>query len=161
MTKERELVEVRPYRETDAEALAAIYYHTIHTVNAEHYSQEQREAWAPASSLDAAGWKKKWASLPPLVAVAEGAPVGFVELEDSGHIDCFYCHHEWQGKGVGSALMNAVVREAKVKGIERLFAEVSITARPFFAAKGFELVKEQTVKPRGIEMTNFVMERRF
>ncbi|MHB1949598.1 MAG: GNAT family N-acetyltransferase [Gammaproteobacteria bacterium] len=48
-----------------------------------------------------------------MVAVMDDKIVGFAELEDNGHIDCFYCHHEYQGCGVGSALM----REIEVVGV--------------------------------------------
>lgn len=35
--------------------------------------------------------------------------VGFAEFEPNGHIDCFYCHHEWIGKGIISALMKEIL----------------------------------------------------
>ena len=85
--------------------------------------------------------------------------VGFAEFEPSGYIDCFYVHHEYQGKGVGSALMVSIFGKAEQDDIKRIFAEVSITARPFFEAKGFKVVKEQTVTLRGVQLTNFVMEK--
>lgn len=43
----------------------------------------------------------------------------------------------------------------------RIYAEVSITARPFFASKGFQVIKQQTVRIHGVELTNFVMEKSF
>jgi len=91
--------------------------------------------------------------------VVDQTIVGFAEFEKNGHIDCFYVHHEWQGKGVGSALIKAIDERAKKQNIPRIFAEVSITAKPFFSHKGFHLVKEQTVMIRGVEMKNFVMEK--
>ena len=61
--------------------------------------------------------------------------------------------------GVATSLMNAVVDAAKQNNISRIFAEVSITAKQFFEAKGFMVVNEQTIVLRGIELNNFVMER--
>jgi putative acetyltransferase len=150
---------VRDYQQGDAAVLAAIYYHTIHCINSSDYTETQIHAWAPASSLDPVGWQKKWETLPPFVAVADVQVVGFAELEENGHIDCFYCHHEWIGKGVGSALMTRIEAQAAEKKIARLFAEVSITAKPFFERKGFAVLKEQTVRLRDVELTNFVMEK--
>lgn len=153
------MVTIRKYKTADTQALASIYYHTIHNINIRDYAEEQVNAWAPGSCLETDGWMKKWKMLIPFVAIIEGKPVGFAEFEPNGHIDCFYVHHEYQGKSVGSALMGAVFDKAKREGIARIYAEVSITARPFFEAKGFEVVKEQTVNLRGVELTSFVMEK--
>jgi putative acetyltransferase len=57
--------------------------------------------------------------------------VEFAEFEPNGHIDCFYCHHEWIGKGVVTALMKEILQRAKNSHIHLIFAEVSITAKPF------------------------------
>lgn len=43
--------------------------------------------------------------------------------------------------------------------IERLFVEVSITARAFFKSRGFAIVKEQQISCRGQKLTNFSMEK--
>jgi putative acetyltransferase len=153
------MINIRKYREVDAPALANIYYHTIHTVNTRDYSEEQINAWAPSDSIkDYSGWQTKLDKIKPFVAEMESVIVGFAEFEPNGHIDCFYVHHEYQGKGVGTALMTAIFDEAEEQGITRIYAEVSITAKPFFEAKEFTVVKEQTVNLRGVELINFVME---
>lgn len=152
-------ITIRSYIEADAAFLAAIYFHTIHEINTKDYSPEQLDAWAPNSSLEAEGWMRKWEKLPPIVALIDTKIVGFAELEDNGHIDCFYCHHEYQGRGVGSALMREIEDRARKNKLNKLFAEVSITAKPFFEAKGFVVKKEQSVAIRGMILTNFVMEK--
>jgi putative acetyltransferase len=149
---------IRRYIAEDAQYLAKIYYNTIHKINVRDYSEDQVNAWAPASSLELTGWKKKWQSITPLVALIDNKIVGFTEFESNGHIDCFYVHHEYQGIGVGSSLMNAVFKTAKKLNIKRLFAEVSITAKSFFESKGFKVVKQQMVVIRGVELTSFIME---
>lgn len=153
---------IRAYQETDVPALANIFYHTIHTIHRRDYTEEQVNAWAPHDSAENySGWQKKLAKVKPYVAVVNETIVGFAEFETSGHIDCFYVHHEWQSKGIGSALMKAIIQKAEKQSISRIFAEVSITAKPFFEHKGFRVVKEQTVTLRGAELKNFVMEKYF
>lgn len=147
------------YKEIDAPFLAAIYFNTIHSINAKDYLPKQLDAWAPRSSLEPEGWMRKWQRIPPIVATINDIIVGFAEFEDNGHIDCFYCHHEYQGCGVGSALMKEVEDRAKNSKINKIFAEVSITAKPFFEARGFVVKKEQSVMIRGMTLTNFVMEK--
>ncbi|KIC73430.1 GNAT family N-acetyltransferase [Candidatus Protochlamydia amoebophila] len=84
----------------DAQAIANIYFHKIHCINIKHYTQEQVDVWTPELNLEGEGWKKKLLRTNPIVAVIEGKVAGFAEFEPDGHIDCFYCHHEWIGKGV-------------------------------------------------------------
>jgi GNAT superfamily N-acetyltransferase len=67
---------------------------------------------------------------------------GFAELESDGHIDYFYCDHEYVRKGVGRKLYEAVEIEAKRLQLPRLHAAVSVTANPFFLRMGFEVLKE-------------------
>lgn len=149
---------IRNYIADDAPQLANIYYYTIHNINAQDYSEEQVNAWAPSSSLELTGWKKKWETITPLVALIDNKIAGFTEFEPSGHIDCFYVHHEYQGVGIGSSLMNEIFKKANDLKLKRVFAEVSITAKPFFEAKGFKVIKQQDVDIRGVKLTNFIME---
>ena len=93
------------------------------------------------------------------VADDDGALAGFGELEPNGHIDCFYCHHAYQRRGIGSMIYNQIEQEALSLGITRLFTEASITARAFFESHGFSMVKQQEVVLRGVGFTNFVMEK--
>lgn len=150
---------IRDYKKIDAQSLADIYFYTIHNVNQKDYTNDQLKAWAPSRSLKETGWELKWDKLKPLVAEIDGVPVGFVEFEKSGHIDCFYVHHEFQGQGVGKSLMAEVFNQAKSRKITKIFAEVSITAKPFFISCGFTVVKEQSVNCRGVSLTNFIMEK--
>lgn len=150
---------IRPYQESDAPFLSQIYYHTIHTINAKDYTQEQRDAWAPVSSLNPRPWHEKWQKLNPFVALIDNIPVGFCEFETNGHIDCFYVHHNFQGCGIGKALVKALEKEAVTQKLPRIYAEVSLTAKPFFQAQGFSTIKQQTVEIRGCTLINFVMEK--
>lgn len=150
---------VRNYKPEDSQALAELYYNTIHQINIEHYSEEQVQAWAPEAGLEASKWATKFEKTQPLVAVIGELIVGFVEFEPDGHIDCFYCHHKYIGCGVGSTLMQSVFEIAIQKDIKRIFAEVSITARPFFEKQGFTVTEEQTIVFREVKFINYKMEK--
>ena len=89
-----------------------------------------------------------------IIAVSDEKITGFADLEADGHIDRFFVHADCQGRGVGAALMRAIFKEAERLSIQRLFAEVSITARPFFERFGFEILSEQQVTLRDISLTN-------
>ncbi len=156
----QQIMIVREYRPEDVQALANIYYSTIHLINIQHYSQEQVDVWAPKSSLETEGWEKKFIRTKPFVAVVRDEVVGFAEFEPNGHIDCFYVHHNWIGKGVGKALMRSIFERARELKIDTLFSEVSITAKTFFESQGFVVITEQTIVRKGIKLTNYKMERK-
>lgn len=149
-------ISIRNYCQEDVQALANIYFHTIHRINIKHYTQEEVDVWAPASSLEIEGWEKKFLRTNPIVAVVGDQIVGFAEFEPTGHIDCFYCHHEWIGKGVGSALMNEILGRAKSSNMDRIFSEVSITARPFFEKQGFIVLSELNTARKGYKMEKII-----
>lgn len=152
-------ITVREYNPEDVQSLANIYYNTIHQVNIQHYAQEQVDVWAPRTSLETGGWSKKFLRTTPFVAVAEDQVVGFAEFEPNGHIDCFFSHHDWMGRGVGMALMKKIHEEAQREGIVRLFSEVSITARPFFERHGFVVVGNSPMVREGVSLAGYKMEK--
>ncbi|MBN9230900.1 MAG: hypothetical protein J0I93_08615 [Legionella sp.] len=53
-------ISIQQYTPDDAQQLANIYYFTIHNIAIQVYLEEHAHAWAPASSLELTGWKKKW-----------------------------------------------------------------------------------------------------
>ena len=152
------MVRIRNYKASDDKALWEIFFYTVRNVNVRDYSQQQVEAWAP-SSFDFALWQKRMNVLQPFVAELDGCVVGYTDLQPNGLIDHFFCHHEYQGKGVGKALMEHVFTVGRVRGVSRYFSEVSITARPFYEHLGFKVVNEQEVEMRGVKLTNYVMEK--
>lgn len=56
--------------------------------------------------------------------------------------------------------MTHVIKQAEAKGLDRIYSEVSVTARPFYEHMGFIVVNEQQIEVRGATLTNYVMERR-
>jgi putative acetyltransferase len=152
---------IRAYRDADAPLLMRLFHATVHEVCRADYPSAALEAWAPAAGLDPDVWRTRFARTRPWVAVAEDddAPVGFLELDADGHIDCCYAHHRWQRRGVGTLLLGHALALAARARFPRLTADVSITARPFFARHGFAVVRAQDVRRNGETLRNFVMER--
>ncbi len=149
---------IRCYQKGEEQALWTLLYDTVHKINSRDYSPAQIDAWAP-SDWDFSRWESRLNKTKPFVAEEDGRLIGFAELEDNGHIDCFYCAHDRQGKGVGGALLRVIESDASKQGITRLFAEVSITARGFFEKKGFSVDGVQTVFLRGEQFTNYAVSK--
>ena len=61
---------LRKYHPSDCAALAALFYETIHTVNARDYPQEQLDAWADGH-VDLDAWNESFLAHNTYVAVQE------------------------------------------------------------------------------------------
>lgn len=160
MTKAPALPLIRPYRAADAAAIAEIFHRAVHEIASAHYTPAQCAAWSPAPR-PAENWARH-ASDGRLVLVAVSSqddPVGFIELEPNGHIDCFYCHPDVAGTGTGHALYTAMEAEARSQGIAKLFVEASEPAKRFFTKVGFSVLYRQDIERRAVQLYNFAMEK--
>ena len=75
-----------------------------------------------------------------------------------------YVHKDHQGKGIASELLKYLVQIAFDHDLREIRAEVSITARPFFRSKGFEITKTfitrlGEVEFEDCEMTKFLCKK--
>lgn len=143
---------IRPYESADCEKMAALFYDTVHKVNARDYSPAQLDAWA-TGQVDLAQWDRSFREHYSLVALWEGELVGFGDMANTGYLDRLYVRADCQGQGIASALCDRL--EAAVSG--PIETHASLTARPFFEGRGYRVLREQQVERRGVWMTNFVM----
>ncbi len=152
------MIVIRSYKKSDVCALWDIRFKTIREVNIKDYSREQVGAWAP-NSFDIEDWSKKLSKLSPFIAEIDGNIVGYADLQVDGLIDHFFCHYQYQGQGVGRALMEHILKVGMSKGIYHYYSAVSMTAKPFYEKFGFSVTKEQLVEVRGQIFKNFLMTR--
>lgn len=148
-------MQIRPCRPADLAEMAALFYDTVHTVNAADYTPRQLDAWA-TGQVDLDAWDGSLRAHLSLVAEENGRIIGFGDLDAaSGYLDRLYVHKDYQRQGVASALCDRL--EAAAEG--RVYTHASITARPFFEKRGYCVQKQQQVERRGELLTNFVMEK--
>lgn len=155
-------MELRRYKESDTKQLCDIYYNTIHNINKCDYTEEELNVWAPPNCNTEESYAKdtkRWNRINPFIVSDNGVCIGFAELEEKGHINCFFVHHEHQGRGVGAMLINACVDEAKRLGYKKIFAEVSITARPFFLHNSFQSIGPMLCEMGGMQIKFYNMQK--
>lgn len=152
---------LRRYCPADLEELIQLFYHTVHTVARKDYTQEEVEAWVPSpESVDRDAWGDSLGAHYTLVAERDGKLLGFGDLDETGYLDRLYVHRDFQGKGVASAITEALEQYAKSLGAEKVTVHASRTAKPFFENRGYQVVQAQRVERRGVELENFAMERK-
>lgn len=149
---------IRLYGPGDLGQVMALFRASVRRIAIRDYTEDQVKAWAP-DEADRERWATRRASRPTWVAEIDGALAGFTDLEPDGHVDMMFVHPDHQGRGVAGALLRTVEAEAARLGLDRLFTEASITARPFFERKGFRVIAPQTVSVRGQDFVNYRMEK--
>ena len=148
-------IQIRAFTEQDATAVAELFYHTVHSVNAADYNEEQLNAWAPAEVL-AEDWSHRFDGRLAVVAMSSGEVVGFADMDvERCYLDRLYVHRDYQRCGVGTALCDVLESACPVGSVISVHA--SLTAEPFFLSRGYRLETRQQVLCRGVLMNNCLM----
>jgi ribosomal protein S18 acetylase RimI-like enzyme len=167
--------EIQPASAADVAALtefgARTFYESFGADNtAEDMAKHLASAWHPdlqrAEILDA--------SIDTLLARdSQGALAGFAQLRDKAAPDGvatsrpvelwrFYVDRPWQGRGLASALMNAVFERARARGGRELWLGVwerNARAQAFYRKCGFEKVGQKIFVVGNDPQTDLVMLR--
>jgi putative acetyltransferase len=152
-------IAIRSYRAEDIAGLIALFRDSVRNTARRDYTESQVRAWAP-DLIDHVQFAQRCAAKSTWVADYEHRVAGFSDIERDGHIDMLYVHPDFQRRGVARALLAHTEKYARSRGLDRLYTEASITARPVFEAFGFHVLAVQTVEVRGEFMTNYRMEKR-
>jgi putative acetyltransferase len=152
---------IRPCAPGEELSLLAIFQSSVRGLASRDYTPEQIEAWAPAAvdSDYRTRWIARIQANRPWVDEVDGRLAGYADLQESGYIDQFFVAAEFAGRGVGAALMRHLHELALSRGVAELFADVSLTAQPFFRRAGFQLEREQCPVVRGIALRNALMRK--
>lgn len=150
-------MKIRTYAESDAHATLDVFLSAITQTAALNYTQEQTDAWARPNERNIDQWNTVRNSLNTIVADINGHVAGFSDVSDSGYIDMMFVAPEFGRRGVASALLSHLQRQAISQGTSELTTHASITARPFFERHGFTVIAEQHPITNGVQMVNYQM----
>ncbi|WP_125767061.1 GNAT family N-acetyltransferase [Lapidilactobacillus wuchangensis] len=150
--------QLREYRSTDLTELTQLFYQTVHQVNCRDYSVDQLNAWADGQ-LDLPAWNASFLDHETIVAVnLTGQLVGFGDLAATGYLDRLYVHAAYQHQGIATTICDRLEHDYSGPAIT---TAASITARPFFQQRGYQIQRQQQVIRHGVALTNFVMVKYF
>lgn len=147
---------IRRYHSKDCPVLLDLFRDTVSKVNSRDYSPEQIAAWL--GGVDPDRWEKTLAQHLTLVAEIDGKVVGFGDIDPAtGYLDRLYVHADYQRMGIAAALCDRLESLSKTGEV---YSDVSITAEPFFIARGYRIVRRQQVERLGVLLPNAVMVKR-
>jgi len=149
---------VRPGTEADAAALSALYEASVRGLGAGDYSGEQVAAWASLTPSAETFAGRMADGRMRLVAELETI-AGFIDVEADGHIDLLYVAPEAAGQGVARLLLETAEALAAARGVLRLYAEASETARPVFERLGFTVTARRDFEVAGVAIHNWAVEK--
>ena len=156
MEEGKDGISLRRYRREDLDGVIEVFQRAVREVASRDYDPDQIATW---SAVDRAEWDDWRLTRPTWVAILDGRIVGFSDLEADGHLDMMFVHPDTQRIGVASMLLRQVEAAARAEGLASIFTEASLTARPFFAARGFETIERQEVIADGETFVNFRMRK--
>ena len=147
----------------DTDQIRQLFYDTVTNINIKDYDTAQISVWASGYS-DIKKWSSKIQEQYFFVAEQDNKITGFGSITSEGYLDYMYVHKDHQGKGIASELLKYLVQIAFDHDLREIRAEVSITARPFFRSKGFEITKTfitrlGEVEFEDCEMTKFLCKK--
>ncbi len=151
---------LRPMLPADIPLLAEIFRASVEELAVEDYSDAQIEAWTESAN-DEAAFGKRLSDQLTLIAILDGAPVGFASLKGADIIDMLYVHPAAAGQGAATTLVDALEKLAGARGATKITVEASDTAQDFFSRRGYTAKSRNTVL-RGDEwLANTTMEKTF
>ena len=147
-------MDLRLCTQADLPAVLDLFRTSVHTLCRSDYTPDQLSAWAP-EDLDEAPWAWRLQCQTFLLAEEDGALMGFASLEGD-YLDLLYVHPRHARRGVGTVLCDALERQCTGR---RITVHASLTARPFFARRGYRTVEPHQVERRGVTLINYFMEK--
>jgi putative acetyltransferase len=155
---------IRPFRGSDAGAVADLTLAAIRAIGPRAYSPAQVAVWAGRHPGPERFLARVAAGHRILVAVdGTDVPVAYALTEADGHLDMLYCHPDHAGRGLAFALLEAAESEARENGLTRLFTEASELARPVFERAGYRLLHRRDFiigeGDAAVAIHNYAMEK--
>jgi N-acetylglutamate synthase-like GNAT family acetyltransferase len=129
---------IRQATAADAEAVHEIVLRALRETNARDYPSSVIDRLVLTLPDKVASNLETWCAF---VAIVNGQVVGTGSLNGQT-VSSVYVHPNYQGRGIATKLLNAVENAANAQSQGTLSVQSSVTAKPFYAKRGFKIVRE-------------------
>lgn len=150
-------INIRPFKSSDLSAVILLFKEAVAAINIRHYTPEQIAIW---TDVDPIKWQAKLEKMIVFVAEIDSIIVGFADMTREGYLDHLYVHKDYQARWVSLHLFKAIEKTAKELGLTKITTDCSITAKVPAERMGFKVIKEQIVEKKGMQFTNYHMEKK-
>src|SRR3979490_1889746 len=131
-------IEIRHATAADAEAVHKIVLLALRETNARDYPSSVIDRLVLTLPDKVASNLETWCAF---VAIVNGRVVGTGSLNGQT-VSSVYVHPDYQGRSIATKLMDAVENAADAQSQGTLSVQSSLTAKPFYAKRGFRIVRE-------------------
>lgn len=156
------VIEYFDTQENSFRELLNVFHRSVHAVPDVIYSPEQKSAWAP-DCIDGASWKSRLVKNIVWVARDEKNRecLGFIEIDESGDIECLYVCPRAQRHGIAKNLVVTAFETVRSDFPDKTqwLVEASDTAYEFFLKLGFLPTKRNQVERFGVLLENTTMAK--
>jgi len=149
---------LRPYAQTDAPALAAIYRNAVLALGTPAYTPQQVAVWASFAE-EADAFAHFLAEGYTVIAEIDDRPVSFCQLKPLDHVALLYTDPEFARQGMATAVYHAIEQHARAKRQSVLTTDASKISRPFFEQNGFTLRRTEQTHRHGVYFERYQMEK--
>ena len=150
------MIKIRNFEPQDAGAVSAVIREAMRLSNSKDYSfdilKPLIEYFSPEKVIQLS--KERHC----LVAEKDGRIAGTIAIEDS-ELRTFFVHPDFQGKGIGTALLNAIEKLAFADGIKKIKVDSSVTGVPFYEKLEYRKtgIEKEEAAGRQIEMEKYLV----
>lgn len=140
---------MRRARLDDALRIRNLHVRSIRILCRHEYTLRQITAWS--GKRTAASFRRAMTAGGEMMFVAEasGRLAGFSSLHGDG-IYALYVHPRYARHGVGTRLLAVAERRAARRGVTRVWLDATLTALPFYRARGYRRIRRHAVVRHGV-----------
>ena len=135
-------MEIRRFREQDAQAVSDLIITTIRISNTRDYPSELMEELIktqdPEHVLQKASWTHFYVAEEAGVIIGCGAIGPYWGKEDESSLFTIFVHPDHQGKGIGTAIVKTLEQDEFALRAKRIEIPASVTGLPFYRKMGYD-----------------------
>lgn len=151
-------MEIRKYQPADCVHIMELFFDIVRAADAHQYPLAQLQQWA-LTGTDPVEWETSLAQHHTVVAEEDQKLVGFGAIAFNGYFNYLFVHPDYQRGGIATHMADTLEKIAEEKAIGVVFIQLTNAVQPFFANRGYKVMKTNTVEQNGKPFQTFIMRK--